>query len=223
MANISFTRDEVILTLDVLFFSGDDRLTKNSQSVKSLCQVLQSLPIHPIEKRPENFRNPVGVSDQIRTFRGQVEGTKRSSWGVGRAFHAVYQEYIDRLEELHAIAQAIRKNQLFFQNCYFGQLEESEGFPEGALLSHLHRIIEARDGAKLPNADRCSVCHLSVERIYQGNSVTIEHHLLEPLTELDASVHYSSEDFIDVCPNCHAALHHYRPWLQLEEVERILR
>lgn len=223
MANIGFTRDEIILTLDVLFFSGDEPLTKNSQSIQSLCYTLQNLPIHPLEKRPPNFRNPVGVSDQIRTFRGQITGTSRSSWGVGKTFHTVYQEYSDRLDELHAIASAIRKNQQFFQGCYFGQQEENDGFPEGALLAHLHRIMEVRDSAQLPIADRCAICKLSVERIYHDSSVAIEHHLLEPLTELDANTRYCEEDFIDVCPNCHAALHHYRPWLAREEVNRILR
>ena len=81
MANVGFTRDEIILTLDVLFSSGDDKLTKNSSKVAELCETLQLLPIHPAEKRPPNFRNTVGVSDQIRAFRQEMDGVERSRWG----------------------------------------------------------------------------------------------------------------------------------------------
>ena len=46
----------------------------------------------PAEKRPPNFRNTVGVSDQIRSFREQAYGEGRPRWGVGKIFFEVDKE-----------------------------------------------------------------------------------------------------------------------------------
>ena len=224
MANASFTHDEVILTLDALYCAGDASLTKNSQAIAQLCRLLQELPIHPEAKRPPNFRNTVGVSDQIRSFREQMKGGgERPRWGVGKLFFEVAKEYEDRHDELHAVAEAIRRNRGFFRLYTFGQTEECAGFPEGALLSHLHRRVEVRDSDRLEKGNRCAVCKLGVEGAYQGCDNFLEAHLLVPITELDARKSYSEKDFIMVCPNCHAALHRFRPWRTRENVEDILK
>ena len=68
MANVSFTRDEIILSLDVLYSAEGKSLSPASESIKELSAVLNKLPIHPLEKRPDNFRNCVGVSHQIERF-----------------------------------------------------------------------------------------------------------------------------------------------------------
>ena len=36
MANVAFTRDEVILALDTLFFSGEKHLNADSEAIKDL-------------------------------------------------------------------------------------------------------------------------------------------------------------------------------------------
>ena len=223
MANTSFTRDEVILTLDTLYSAGEESLTKNNPRINALCRLLQELPIHPAEKRPPNFRNTVGVSDQIRSFREQAYGEGRPRWGVGKIFFEVDKEYENRHDELHAVAEAIRRNRAYFQSCTFGQSEESAGFPEGALLSHLHRTVELRYSAKLERDSRCSICRLCLEGAYQGCEDFLELHLLVPGVDLDAGHEYGRKDFITVCPNCHAALHRYRPWLNRENATEILR
>ncbi len=98
------------LSLDVLYSNEDNKLTKGSPEIAELCAVLQTLPIHPEEKRPPNFRNTVGVSDQIRAFREEERGVERSRWGIGKSFQEVAIEYRGRNEELHQIAVAIRRN-----------------------------------------------------------------------------------------------------------------
>lgn len=49
MANASFTRDEVILALDVLYYSDSQLLSKNSLVIAELCKLPQKLPIHPAD------------------------------------------------------------------------------------------------------------------------------------------------------------------------------
>ena len=153
----------------------------------------------------------------------EIEGIERERWGIGKRFHEIANEFKGRTDELHEIALAIRKNQQYFISCNFGQVEENIGFPEGALLSHLHRIIEKRDSAKYPKSQRCSICQIDMDRIYNGCSEYIEYHLLAPVVQLDANKKYGIDDFIAVCPNCHAVLHRYRPWRVRETIIDILR
>lgn len=96
MANVSFTRDEAILALDTLFFSEKKSLSPNSPAVIELSQLLNELPIHPMKKRAANFRNPVGISDQLRGFGYSLRSDNRVR--VGSIFFIIYEEYRDRLE-----------------------------------------------------------------------------------------------------------------------------
>ncbi len=221
MANASFTRDEVILALDVLYFSDEERLTPQSESIRRLSQELNRIPIHPTTNRSTSFRNTTGLFGQIKGF----ERSKRKCVkdpNVGLAFYRIDQEFEDRLE-LHNIAEAIRKNISFFETVTFGSITEADGFPEGALLGHLHRVLEARDGAEEMKDMRCAACGIDITDIYSGNDNLMQLHLCVPLTRLDGNHRYISSDFATVCPNCHAALHRIRPWKEKSNIGEILR
>lgn len=221
MANASFTRDEVILALDVLLQAEGSPLTAHSDSIKELCSLLQELPIHPRENRRADFRNETGVNRQIGLYKTSCRTGKRDP-NVGELFFAVAQEFEDNTERLHSIAEAIRRS----FSCYdstFGSPSEEEGFPEGILLGHLHRIIEKRDGKKFAVKDRCLICQLEPELLYQPCGVLLEHHLTVDPVLMDSSKRYREADFITVCPNCHAALHRYRPWLNRDSCASLLR
>lgn len=222
MANVSFTRDEVILTLDVLYFSGEKHLSPQSKSIVELSQLLNRLPIHPADKRPENFRNSVGISHQIDRFRKGYT-TEGKTWNVGLLFFLIAEEFSNRHDELHSIAQAIRRNASYFSSFPFGSVLEQDDFPEGALLGHLHRVLEQRDGRKVRLRERCAICQLEPEAIYQPCGSILQNHLIIHPIELNGSVKYDTTNFITVCPNCHAALHRYRPWLGKENCENLLR
>ena len=222
MSNASFTRDEVILALDVLYFSGEKHLSKNSPAIAELCTLLQELPIHPMKDRPENFRNTVGVSEQIYKFSNERKGIDHKTWKVGTIFHHIADEFSGHEETLHEIAACIRRNYAFLAGRSIGNSDFFNDFPEGALLGYLHRTIEMRDGAALPPAERCDLCQLIVDAIYQPGKSILQRHLTIPPTALDGRKKYTEQDFITVCPNCHAALHRYRPWLERENCADIL-
>ena len=221
MANISFTRDEVILTLDVLYFSGEKHLNENAPSIIALCSLLQDLPIHPHENRNQIFRNPHGVSKQIAGFRRSCE-TGNHNPSIGSMFFTVAFEYEDKKNELHEIAEAIRRNQAYFKSS-FGSIDEGDGFPEGALLAHMHRLIEKRSEQKISKADHCAICQLEPKSLYQPCGDLLQLHLTVDPKAMDGAKKYSLSDFITVCPTCHAALHRYRPWLGRENREALLR
>lgn len=220
MANASFTRDEVILALDVLYSSPDGKISVHSEKLEELCILLQELPIHPRENRRSDFRNISGVHSQLSGFKRSYGAAKKDP-NVGALFYSIADEFADIPDRLHLIANCIHKNKLFF-NSLFGMDTESEGFPEGVLLGHLHRKLERRDGKRIPLGDRCSVCQLQPESLYQPCGNLLEHHLIVDPVRLDGSKHYGADKFITVCPNCHAALHRFRPWLDKENCEALL-
>ena len=221
MANASFTRDEVILALDVLYFAGNERLSKDSNRIIDLCALLQSLPIVPDAVRPPLFRTENGVSNQLMFFRRSMEtGIKNSH--LGEIFLQVAAEYENRHDELHQIAEAIRRNVPYYTTT-FGDQTENDAFPEGALLNHLHRIIEARDSNKLTPGKRCEICQIDTVDIYPSCPSLMTMHLMVPITALDGKKRYSASEFITVCPNCHTALHRRRPWLTKENCGDLLR
>lgn len=222
MANVSFTRDEAILALDVLYFAEDIRLNKESKEIVELSELLNELPIIPVSARGEVFRNCHGISNQINTFRSSY--SKRvKGLHVGTIFYKVADEFDGRKDELHKIACAIRHNREFFKTATFGSEFEGEDFPEGALLYHLHRVLEARDGRKIVPAENCEICHLNLSEVYKPISGNfLQCHLTVPITELNGSKHYKTDDFITVCPNCHAMVHKYRPWVTRDSAGEIL-
>ena len=222
MANVAFTRDEAILALDVLYFADELRLNKESKEIIELSELLNELPIVSLPLRGENFRTKGGVNGQISKFKSSyTEGRKDPD--VGLLFYEIADEFKDKKDELHKIACAIRKNREFFEAAPFGGKLEGEDFPEGALLYHLHRLLEAKDGWKVLPAQSCEICHLNLAEVYKPVSGGfLQAHLTVPITSLNGNRHYKAEDFIAVCPNCHAMLHKHRPWLTKENAGEIL-
>ena len=141
MANASFTRDEVILALDVLYFSEVPHPTVQTKVMQELSALLNRLPIHPLESRDERFRNPTGVARQINLFRASKKSRKRDP-NVGTRFYEIDAEFDGRKGELHSIATAIRRNERLYrairlwQRC--GSARVSRGGVVGASTSH-HR------------------------------------------------------------------------------------
>ena len=222
MANVSFTRDEAILALDVLYFSDNLRLNKESSEIVKLSELLNELPIIPLPARRENFRSNGGVNGQLSKFRSSYNKGKKDP-DVGTIFYEVADEFDGRKDELHKIASAIRRNREFFKTAMFGNEFEGEDFPEGALLYHLHRVLETRDCRKIVRSGSCEICHLNLSEVYKPTpGHFLQCHLTVPVTELNGSRHYAADDFITVCPNCHAVLHKHRPWLTKDDAWEIL-
>lgn len=217
MANASFTRDEVILALDVLYSNGGITPLPGSSEILKLSELLHRLPIHPVATRKKDFRTPSGIQAQINRYQ------HRYSNMVGSMFYEVDAEFENRHKELHLIANAIRRNADSFDETVFGDPLEGIGFPEGMLLGHLHRIVETRDSARLAVGNRCEICQIDTTDVYPSCPRLMQSHLTVPITEMVGKKRYGAAEFITVCPNCHAALHRRRPWLTKENCGELLR
>ena len=210
MSSSAFTRDEVILALDVLYSSEMQRVSADSEEIADLSALLNRLPIHPIENRRVDFRTGTGITAQLNRFRRSLfSGINKDN--VGPLFFKVNFEFENRIEELHKIAKAIRRNEPYY-SLRFGSRSEDIGFPEGVLLGHLHRMIEVRVTAKFDLANHCEICNLRPELCYIPCKGLLQPHLIVPPVDLNGKKKYGPESFITVCPTCHAVLHRIRPW-----------
>lgn len=221
---ISWTRDEVILGLDVLFSNESKSLSMDSEAIIELSQLLNRLPLIPMSKRNDKFRNAAGVRRQLLTFEWSLKAKKKASH-VGQIFYQVYSEYEGNLAELQDIAQAIRRNEALIHANGCSILDESTYFPEGKILHSLHRSAEWHEGARCGiNSVKCAICCIQPEQIYSSLSRThfFETHLLIPPTKMSPDMEYWDHDFIAVCPNCHRMLHQFRPWLSRNQCQEIL-
>ena len=221
IANPSFTRDEAILALDTMYFSCNGKATANSEAMIELSGLLNRLPIHPADRRQDNFRTSSGIAQQLNLFKSNCATGVRNIH-VGAIFFEIAFEFEDHMDRLHEIAEAIRKNEQGF-SLSPGSPLENMGFPEGSLLGHLHRAIEIRDGAKLQIGEKCSICNAIPQMYYKDCGELLQKHLIIPPTQLDYRIKYGAQFFIPVCPNCHEALHRYRPWLTKDNCGEILR
>jgi 5-methylcytosine-specific restriction protein A len=223
-SRVNWTRDEVILALDLYFSSGKRNFPVTDSRVLELSELLQELPIVPESKRAKDFRNANGISYQLTKFAHSVRGSKST---IGRIFFDVYEDYQNDRVALHEVANAIRNAKKTLRAISFGNPVEQKGFREGALLSHLHRHFETeylKEYEEEFRLTRCSICRLDLSEVYQvGGGQLYELHLtVHPKYYSDKS-RFIPDNFVVVCPNCHEALHRTRPWLDKDAVDNILR
>lgn len=213
-----WTRDEVILAVDV-FFNTDEKPT--SDDIQELSMLLNSLPIFTIEEKTDVFRNENGVGQHLMRFRwGLKEGCKIH---ITNLFLDVYNEYQYKREELHKIAEAIKRCLPLVEKYTFGSIEETMGFQYGAILGHLHRNLEKKHGkAQLKNADRCELCGINPRSIYNlvNEDILETHWLVDPSKYAEGMVPQKKELLV-VCPNCHNALHQAYPWIEQHQLATI--
>src|SRR5262249_3029887 len=109
--NPNWTRDELILALDLFFRAGRTQLAASHPEVIQLSHLLNQLPIHGAETRQVDFRNPQGVSMKLGNFLAldpnyPGAGLQRG----GKLDQAVWHEFARDRERLHVTAAAITKS-----------------------------------------------------------------------------------------------------------------
>lgn len=211
--SVTWSRDEVILTTACVLENEDDTLSRSSPAIIALSEILNALPIVPNGKRNETFRTPSGLAAQIWFLRTSDETGERNSH-IRQDFFDTYRKYKENPTFIISLANTIKACTEMYTQIPFGCREETEEFPEGALLGHLHRYFEQRDGGSVPEDARCEICGISATTLYVGGKDIhfTQSHLLAAPESMRPDGTYNKNDFIQVCPNCHRVLHQLRPW-----------
>ena len=236
MTKPDWTRDELILALDLYFREPSARGSKSHSEVIELSKFLKRLPIHDSEKRDSDFRNPNGVGMKLSNFLRldpdyPGEGLKRGS----RLEAEVWEAFAGNQSRLRVVATAIRENSNDLAAPWnpldLDDDDEAEA-EEGHVLTRAHRVRERNQGLvekkkqqvlKSTGQLACEVCGFNFRDRYgaRGSGYAECHHA-KPVSELKPGARTKLVDLVVLCANCHRMVHRRRPWLSLEKLKTIL-
>jgi len=219
--NPPWTRDELILALDLFFRHNPSHLSQTHPAVIELSQLLNTLPSFDEVPDQGKFRNPNGVYMKLANFlrldpnyhgAGLERGSKEDI--------NVWDEFASDRDRLTRVAAAIRAAVSTLQHVPTAPLEdvdEDEAAPEGRLLLRMHRVRERnrslankkkRQAIQRYGRLSCEVCTFDFEERYGPvGKCFIEAHHVVPLATLDGPTKVRLKDLALVCSNCHRMLH----------------
>lgn len=234
--NPNWTRDELILALD-LYFRIDfvhNRSDRNPE-IEELSKILNALPIHEAHFRNANFRNTSAVYMKLSNFlRLDPRYSGKGLDAGSKLDELVWNEYSSDLPKLRRTAQFIKEGHTLVSQITLDEdAENDEEFPEGIILTRLHKQRERnttltkkkkkkvlRETGKL----ECEVCGFDFNIVYGelGHGFAECHHTI-PLSALEPGHKTKLSDLAIVCANCHRMLHRSREWLSIKDLKRLIR
>jgi len=242
--NPAWTRDELILALDLYFRHPPGHISKNHPEVRKLSNLLNALPIHTDRPDAERFRNENGVYTKLCNFlRLDPSYSGRGLTHGGVEEESVWEEFAGDSKRLADVARAIRENagshdsqQRLLRVPRASQLTEEpeeDEFPEGKVLYRTHRarersrtLVEAakRHAMKSGGNLSCQACGFVFSERYGalGDGYLECHHII-PVSELRPSARTKVVDIALLCSNCHRMVHRRRPWLRIDQLRSLLR
>jgi 5-methylcytosine-specific restriction protein A len=235
--NPDWTRDELILALDLYFRAGKKQLDASHPEILQLSKLLNQLPIHSQELRGSDFRNAQGVSMKLGNLLAvdpdhKGAGLKRGS----RLDKEVWDEFSndpDRLRMLAAtIARSVSPVRDVPSENFSVEPDDEDEFPEGRILTRLHKYKERRSEAAkkkkrkvLREAGKlaCEACNFDFVEFYGplGQGFAECHHLT-PIANLEPGHRTRLEDLAIVCSNCHRILHKSRPMMGVSQLRELI-
>ena len=225
--NPNWTREEVILALDLYLRSEGKPQSKTDPEVIELSSLLRSIPYHANASKKSNFRNPDGVAFKLQNLHQVATGSGLAN--VSRTDQAVWKEFGNNHKEVKKIVSFIR-------NTAHGAVDETEikpdfEFSEGALITRVHLTRERKSGLrKKVVQDRtkdgpvsCDACGTKGPTSDESlNLATFEVHHLIPL-HLNVNKKTSLSDVTFLCATCHRLIHKLisesGQWISLEELK----
>jgi 5-methylcytosine-specific restriction protein A len=236
--NPAWTRDELILALDLYVRHQGNPPGKDSEEIVGLSRVLNGMG-QSINGIRADYRNPNGVYMKAMNFRrldpAFIEQGKVGLSRGNRLEEEVWNDFAGDPAKLARTAAAIRAaaaapDLTGLTELAGGDDPEAE---EGRILSVLHRRRE-RD-RQLPAQKKaraiaetgkleCEGCGFNFEVTYgeRGRGVIEVHHTV-PLHALAPGAKTRLSDLALLCANCHRVVHAGRHWLTIEELRSLIK
>ena len=226
--NPNWSRDEVILALDLYLQSHGKIPSKLDPRVIELSGILNSLPLHAgVHKNPA-FRNADGVTFKLQNIRQIATG--KGLGNTSSVDRAVWSDLGDKPQLVADIAARIR--------AAVGEIlpspEEDETFREGRIVTALH--IRRERSAKLRKKvlEAAAKSGLSCEGCGDGPKATVpalqeasfEVHHKQPLSLLAKEEETRLGDVSLLCAGCHRVIHrmmhNQKSWVSIEELKAVV-
>lgn len=236
MAKPDWTRDELILALDLYFRKPAARGNKRHPANSELSEVLNRLPIHAANQREAGFRNSNGVSMKLSNFlRFDPTYRGRGLRAGNKLEEEVWATFATDRGRLTRVAAAIKANAAATPPGTPAETDADDDTDaeEGRVLTRAHRFRERnkalvdrkkRDAARAGGRLACETCGFVFGDRYGEVGVGfIECHHTRALSELRPGQRTRLEDLALLCSNCHRIVHRRRPWLTLQQLRVILQ
>ncbi|WP_428417388.1 HNH endonuclease [Methylibium sp.] len=233
--NPDWTRDEIILALDLYFQCHGIVPSPNDPQVISLSGVIRSLPIHSGATKRETFRNAAGVAFKLQILRQVATGQGLSN--SSKADRSAWADYGKRPDLVRELALRIREqlDTAGPSTDEVATIDEDEEFAEGRVLTAVHsrrerrpevrhRLIESRSAAGALTCDACGEGPRITDPMLAPSG--FEAHHIVPLST--AGVRGTRlRDLALLCATCHRlihqAMHVRRGWVSVPEFQGLLK
>ena len=235
MKNPNWTKDELILALELYFRDETARGNKNHPEVIKLSQILNSLPIHSDGVQEKNFRNATGVAMKLSNYLRFDPSYKGKGLDRGNKMEeVVWNMYSSDIDTLTKVKNAIIGNISFLKESKSSQIEDSlEEASEGKVLTRVHKTRERNKAIvkkkkesvlKKTGALKCETCLFDFKEIYGelGEGFAECHHK-KPVSQLKNNEKTKLDDLAILCANCHRMIHRSKPWKTIDELKIILK
>jgi len=238
-ANPDWTRDELIVALNVYLKHRPNPPGKDSKEIVDLTRTLNRLgeKLFRPEDRAETFRNENGVYMKLMNFRRlDPRYTAGGRTGLARGAKAeedVWAEFAADPGRCQEVADAIIAS-LDDPEVGAAWLEPDidEGLQEaaeGRLLTRRHlarernrKLVEAKRKQIMKKHGKlaCDVCKFDFSVRYgERANGFIECHHTKPVATLAVGHKTHIDDLALVCANCHRMIHRRKPWLSIAELK----
>jgi 5-methylcytosine-specific restriction enzyme A len=223
--NPNWTREEVILALDLYHSVEGSMPGPADERVIKLSNELRSLPYHREASKQESFRNPAGISFKLQNIRQVATG--KGLPNTARMDSEVWKEFGTNRETAARTAARIRKG-LEIAKTDEPHDEDFE-FAEGRAVTEAHKRIERNRGVrkKLLKSRRakgtlhCDICGRDGKEFdEQIRDAMLEAHHTVPLAE-SGEIKTKLSDMSLLCAICHRLIHRLmskrKAWVSLVE------
>jgi 5-methylcytosine-specific restriction protein A len=240
--NPDWTRDEMILALNLYLQSMPRFPAKDSESVIQLSSTLNRLgkKLFKPEERSAKFRNANGVYMKLNNFK-RFDPAYTSKGRVGLSAgnsgeEEVWNEFHNDPTRCEMVSRAIvtTLDDPEVDSAWMDpRLDDSfEEAPEGRVLTRKHfvrernkKLVRTKIASVLKQTGKleCEVCRFNFALFYGDRGLGfIECHHTKAVSMLDPESKTRMVDLALVCSNCHRMIHRTRPWLSIADLTRLL-
>lgn len=237
--NPIWTRDELILALDLYLRHRKSPPAKDSDEIKELSEFLNQIGRALGVAESSTYRNPNGVYMKLMNFMHRdpeyIEDGRVGLTRGNKDEEAVWDQFASDPSRLSEVVAAIHKavSEHTTDHILEGEddpdIQEAE---EGRVLTKLHRyrerdrkIATARKNLALKQTGRleCEACGFDFSQKYGPSAKEIiDVHHTKPVHTLLPGEKTTLGDLALLCANCHRVVHSRKKWLTLDQVRALL-
>lgn len=229
--NKPWSREELILALDIYYSISPGQFHHQNPSVIALSQRLASIPGQDGEVRNDNYRSPASVAMKLANlmyfdpdYPGGLKAGSKLDREVWDEFAYDPPKLIATVKALYQALDHAPEGERFF-------ISDDEEASEGRTLTRLHKskernraLVKKKKAKVLKESGKlaCEACGFDFAEMYgtHGEGFIECHHTL-PLYTLDAGSKTKFSDLALLCANCHRMVHAKRPWLTVEQLQKL--